>query len=598
MSTPRERLEELWSRLLAREELTPDEQRELLAGLESEPELRETLIQDALVDGWLIGLGAGESSGVAFAERIARCLSAERDGGQFLKRVESRIENSGSPDGRRRSTRRHVSSLPERRRWPFLLLATLAAAALIGLGLFFASPTPIAETAPWVSRQKNRDEAVRPDAARKERLEAIEQEGLQATRAEQDALTRQQKEAAYQARRKKDALQAEREAIEREMKQATDQVKKTATAPKLASPVPPGDLAQPIPSPAETRVAEVHVDRVEGEAFLVEGERELTLQAATALLPNQGAETVGQKSSLVVHYADATRLEVGPETKIEFIHTATGKRIRLSKGRVRAEVAKQPKDQPLIIETPRGEMMVLGTTLRIVVDPDPTKGTRLEVEEGKVQLKDLAGKIVLVESGHYAVAAIGIELVAKRAPIDEIRLLATEGKIFGSDWRRVREDGTSSGTVLEAIFTPSSNAMEERYVKERRSYVEFTFEAPADRDYYVWVRARSVLHNGDSDSTIVELPRGHFNKRGSLTPWADNVQMFDGYKIYEGYGWLSGQCSPLTDIQPEIVPVTVRFSSAGKQTLRLYCSESPMRVDVIRLSFSQKTRPEDTAGNR
>jgi hypothetical protein len=57
---------------------------------------------------------------------------------------------------------------------------------------------------------------------------------------------------------------------------------------------------------------------------------------------------------------------------------------------------------------------VVGTTLRLYVDPDPKKGTRLEVEEGKVELKNLAGKTVYVESGHYAVAGVGVELVTRK----------------------------------------------------------------------------------------------------------------------------------------------------------------------------------------
>jgi hypothetical protein len=67
----------------------------------------------------------------------------------------------------------------------------------------------------------------------------------------------------------------------------------------------------------------------------------------------------------------------------------------------------------MIFETPQGEARVVGTTLRLIVDTDPRKGTQLEVEEGKVLLKNLAGKSVPVESGHYAVAAAGAALVSK-----------------------------------------------------------------------------------------------------------------------------------------------------------------------------------------
>ena len=38
-------------------------------------------------------------------------------------------------------------------------------------------------------------------------------------------------------------------------------------------------------------------------------------------------------------------------------------------------------------------------------------------------------------------------------------------------------------------------------------------------------------------------------------------------------------------------PFAVRFARSGRQTLRLHHYESPMRVDAIWLSATQKTRP-------
>jgi hypothetical protein len=121
-----------------------------------------------------------------------------------------------------------------------------------------------------------------------------------------------------------------------------------------------------------------------------------------------------------MRFPDGTRLEIGSNTEIREIFGEDvsvsgprGKRFRLAKGMIRAVVSKQPKDQPMAIETPFGSVQVVGTTLRINVDLDPKKGTRLEVEEGKVELRNLAGKSVEVQGGHGAVAAAGVDLVAK-----------------------------------------------------------------------------------------------------------------------------------------------------------------------------------------
>jgi hypothetical protein len=38
-------------------------------------------------------------------------------------------------------------------------------------------------------------------------------------------------------------------------------------------------------------------------------------------------------------------------------------------------------------------------------------------------------------------------------------------------------------------------------------------------------------------------------------------------------------------------PVVVRFARGGPQLLRLYASETPIRIDAIWISATQKTRP-------
>ena len=128
-------------------------------------------------------------------------------------------------------------------------------------------------------------------------------------------------------------------------------------------------------------------------------------------------------------YPDKTRLELAGDTVLRELTDrvpATGskaaepRRLLLVKGSVKAEVAKQP--EPMLFSTPHGEARVLGTVLRLHVDLDPKKGTHLEVEEGKVELRNPAGKAVLVEAGHQAVAAAGAPLAAKPLLKEEILL--------------------------------------------------------------------------------------------------------------------------------------------------------------------------------
>jgi hypothetical protein len=58
--------------------------------------------------------------------------------------------------------------------------------------------------------------------------------------------------------------------------------------------------------------------------------------------------------------------------------------------------------------------------------------------------------------------------------------------------------------------------------------------------------------------------------------------------LYTGYAWLGGYGEDGTS---DTVPLSIRFTRAGLQTLKLYVIEAPMRIDGIWLSAAQTTRP-------
>jgi hypothetical protein len=150
------------------------------------------------------------------------------------------------------------------------------------------------------------------------------------------------------------------------------------------------------------------------EVYLTDkGEKRAAKQGP--VLAGQGLESLGGKSGAILGYADGTRVELGSDTVIREIGTTPGKRLFLDRGSLNADIAQQPKGAPMVLATPHGEAQILGTTLRIIVDPDPKKGTQVEVAKGKVMLKRLLdGKTVDVLSGHYAMAAVGVKLAARK----------------------------------------------------------------------------------------------------------------------------------------------------------------------------------------
>jgi FecR-like protein len=154
-----------------------------------------------------------------------------------------------------------------------------------------------------------------------------------------------------------------------------------------------------------------HVTDLRGTVLWTDGR---AVAAGADLAPGRGLRTAGAASAATIRFPDGTRLDLGADTTLDRVDDGSdGKRISVARGTASAVVSRQPAGLPMVFATPHGRATVLGTTLRLVVGPDEKTGLRLEVEKGKVELRNLAGKTVLVESGHVAVIAAGVELASK-----------------------------------------------------------------------------------------------------------------------------------------------------------------------------------------
>lgn len=190
--------------------------------------------------------------------------------------------------------------------------------------------------------------------------------------------------------------------------------------PEKPAPTPPAPAPE-MPKPATAVVVAV-LGKVEGDVAVISGPVRTPAKAGQELRALEGVECRGPRSWALLVYPDKTRVEVEGDTLVrELLPRDAGKGLRVvvDKGAVRAEVAKQPAGQPMIFETPYGEATVVGTVLRVGVD---AKSARLDVEEGKVELRNAAGRAVLVEAGHFAVAAPGAAPASKRFPKEEFLL--------------------------------------------------------------------------------------------------------------------------------------------------------------------------------
>jgi hypothetical protein len=246
----------------------------------------------------------------------------------------------------------------------------------------------------------------------------------------------------------------------------------------------------------------------------------------------------------------------------------------------------------MLFTTPHAVARVLGTTLKLAVE---AKYTRLDVREGKVQLKRLSdNKAVDVAAGAYAVAGDGGELLVKLNPIDEVLLVPAKGEIGGSEWRAVPDPAASTGIALEALRTANRQPHKQTADSARVTWV---FRADADRDYYVWVRgyAPSKVDPIRHDAVVLEFVDGKATEREGpskgLAGGPDRA-LFNGYMHGTGYWWVGGDADGGNDEQP----VVVRFSRSGLQTVKLLASEVPIRIDAIWISATQKTRPDAQGG--
>jgi hypothetical protein len=389
--------------------------------------------------------------------------------------------------------------------------------------------------------------------------------------------------------------------VDEELRQALVQEKPRTTIEQKPEEPKPLFVPEKTTTVAAAVVPVARIAKVEGKALVDQKPAAAGLELAAGQRLDTG------NGSLELLYADGTRVVFGPGTVARDFKAEGGKRFWVEIGSLLAVVSKQPKGQPLVVDTPTSEATVVGTTLRIKVDPELAKGMRLEVEEGTVQLKNrLNGRLVLVESGHFAVAASGGELKSQLLPIDEILVTAAQAKVTGGEWRVAKNADMPVGIVLESVAMLRKGAD----LSQLPSYVTMTFEAEANRDYDIWVRGVCV-GSGDRalmDCVIIKFARAQVTQLKPVVDWAVNPGadgvMLGGWGRATGTRWIGGDGDFFDKSGFRVEPTkgtgrlgdemaaSVRFARPGLQTLRMYLLEGPMRIDAVWLSTTQKTRPD------
>jgi len=585
MSSDADRLRNLWGAFMAGETVSAEDERLLLEALRKDPDLRAEFLNDVEFDGMVRALAGRGKEADSVTQGFLQALEAERGATRFLKKIETRIAETKPPTRRTRRAAPGSSGTL----LPFLIAAGILFAVVV---FFVLSASNSAPSAPPDIVRRNREKAER--AAMDARRKKAEQDYAAAEKARKEAegcvlrLRDVEKFAeAERAAAKEDKLrlEAERAFTEAKMRRIAEEArleelrwveeKARQTAAKTEPEPAPQEKTPVVPEKSSTVVAAMVLERADGTTL--------------AVAEGAGLEIAGRST---LRYVDQTRLEIAAGTEIRELRTEKGKRIGIVKGEIRAVVAKQPKGKPLMIVTPHGEATVLGTTLRIIVDPDSKRGTVLIVEEGKVQLKNLAGKTAEVITGHFAVAASGAEIAPQVIPAEEIVLTTAQGHINGKEWKPVRDPLASVGQAYEGIDIGGDESFP-RIKAGTMGYVEWTFTAEPDKDYAIWVRGCALADPRSAhDATVLEIPQSVVTESpGSAYKgiYGPQKPLYNGFGHKPGYCWIGGD----GDGGRDEVPVFVRFTRYGKQTVRAYLSEGLFRLDVIWISATQKTRPKD-----
>ncbi len=262
--------------------------------------------------------------------------------------------------------------------------------------------------------------------------------------------------------------------------------------------------------PVEHAVTAALWDRAGSVAVVDSAGRLRSVDAGVTLRPGDKIRSHGDNSFATVGFTDGTRIQLVGETSIALSGTEP-MRFTLFSGLITAKVARQPDDNPMVIETPNDLVEVLGTEFALETSSEHTD---IHVRSGRVRLiRSTDGKAVLLSKGERALSDVHKDellIKADRAPADTWEE-SFEQRLPG-DWRRgefVRNDlpAGSLGGVRNQ-FEPRWNSylidssmrwIEGLFVVHADTHLHFTFmmEQPGWMNLFLLTRTHDESNPTD-----------------------------------------------------------------------------------------------------
>ncbi|MBL8796461.1 MAG: FecR domain-containing protein [Planctomycetia bacterium] len=150
-----------------------------------------------------------------------------------------------------------------------------------------------------------------------------------------------------------------------------------------------------------------HVEQASGALeVLTDSGRFEPLEVGAPLRSGQTIRTRGADSHAVLQFADATRLELSPDTLVRLMTgTATGNKVLVTSGLVRANTPSSARHPQTVVATPQLE--VRPGEARFVLGVTSPESGRLDLEAGAVAVeRSVDGRRFDVAAGSYVVATM------------------------------------------------------------------------------------------------------------------------------------------------------------------------------------------------
>jgi ferric-dicitrate binding protein FerR (iron transport regulator) len=157
------------------------------------------------------------------------------------------------------------------------------------------------------------------------------------------------------------------------------------------------------------------LERMRGEVSVLAGGTKRPAALLQGIQSGQGLEAMGPFSEAVMLYADTSRLQLGPDSKVvELSDRVAGgpeKRISFGRGTLAIDLVGQPEASSLLVETPLAEIRSAGAYLVLSVDAE---STRIEVGSGRVRVARAAdGRTLELGGGQFAQVGAAFEFAAR-----------------------------------------------------------------------------------------------------------------------------------------------------------------------------------------